>query len=123
MTRARPKDMLNVEPMQPDELGRTFTTLGPKGKAAFLTRIVHQQTIHARTVYLHYANDPADADATALRLSNEFIHKLCGYTLQCLRGDTTAEQDASFVATILDGGYAVDDLFQWLGEARTQTDP
>jgi hypothetical protein len=38
--------------------------------------------------------------------------------LRCLRGDTTAEQDASFVAAILDGGYAVDDLSQWLGEAR-----
>jgi hypothetical protein len=38
-----------------------------------------------------------------------------------LRGDTTAEQDASFVAAILDAGYAVDDLLQWLGEARNSS--
>jgi hypothetical protein len=92
--------------------------LSPSGEAAFLTRIAHEQTIHARTAYLNYANDPVDVDATALRLSNEFIHKLCGYTLQCLRGDTTAEQDASFVAMILHGGYSGDDLSRWLGEAK-----
>ena len=55
--------------------------------------------------------DPFGVDYRAPQ-NNEFIHKLCGYALRCLRGDTTAEQDASFVAAILD------DLSQWLGEAR-----
>jgi hypothetical protein len=104
--------------MQPDELARTFSSLSPNGKATFLTRIAHEQTIHARAAYLNYANDPTDVDAAALRLSNEFIHKLCGHTLQCLRGTTTAEQDASFVAMILHSGYSTDDLSQWLAEAK-----
>jgi hypothetical protein len=105
--------------MQSDEAARTFTALSSKGKATFLTRITYEQTIHARGAYLNYANDPTDVDAAALRRSNEFIHKLCGYTLQCLRGGTTAEQDASFVAMILDGGNWPDDLSRWLAEAKT----
>src|SRR5262245_12108748 len=96
-----------------EELARTFTTLSPNGKATFLTRIAYMQTIHARGAYLNYANDPTDVDATALRRSNEFIHRLCGYTLHCLEGSTIATQDASFVAMILDCGYSADDLSRW----------
>ncbi len=107
--------------MLSDDAARTFTTLSPNGKATFLTRVAHVQTIHARAAYLDYANDPTDVDAAALRRSNEFIHKLCGYSLQCLRGNTTAEQDASFVAMILDSGYPVDDLSRWLAEAKNSS--
>jgi hypothetical protein len=103
--------------MQSDELATIFTALPPSGKATFLIRVAHEQTIHARAAYLNYASDPSDVDATALRRSNEFIHKLCGYALQCLRGSTTAEQDASFVAMIVGDDYPADDLRRCLTEA------
>jgi hypothetical protein len=106
--------------MQADEIAATFTTLSPNGKAAFLTGIAYEETIHARAAYLNYAKDPTDVDGTALRLSNEFIHRLCGYALQCLRGNTTAEQDTSVVAMILDvRRYSLDDLSRWIAEAQT----
>jgi hypothetical protein len=65
-------------PMQPQELAGIFTTLTPNGKATVLARIAHEQTIHARAAYINYATDPAGVDATALRRSNELIHRLCG---------------------------------------------
>jgi hypothetical protein len=70
--------------MLSDELARTFSTLSPNGKATFLTRIAHEQTIHARAAYLRYASDPTDVDAAALRQSNEFIRSKHVCALRCV---------------------------------------
>jgi hypothetical protein len=104
--------------MQSDELAKFFRSLSPNGKANFLVRIAHEQTIHARAAYANYASDPTNSDANALRHSNEFIHRLSGYTLQCLHGKTTAEQDMTFLVMILRLGYSMNDLSRWLSDAQ-----
>ncbi len=62
-----------------NELANAFSGLTRIGKAHFLARLAHEQTIHARS---RYADDPMDAQS--LWQSNELVHRLCGYTMQVL---------------------------------------
>jgi hypothetical protein len=97
------------EDVQGIELARAFTALRGVSKALVLAHLTHEQTIHARASYVR-----GSVDVSALKRSNELIHRLAGYTMQVLLGETKPEQDASFLAMILDVGYSADQLRRWI---------
>jgi hypothetical protein len=111
--------------MQPEKsasaLIDAFKSLDRTGKAMFLMRVAHMQTIHARDSYVVGGEG---GDAIALRRSNEMLHRLCGHTLGILTGKTDPDGDASFLAMILDGyDYAPDQLWAWLRDTQIRTAP
>jgi hypothetical protein len=109
--------------MQPEKsasaLIDAFKALDRTGKAMFLMRIAHMQTIHARASYVVGGEG---GDASALRRSNETLHRLCDHTLRKLTGDPDPDGDASFMAMILDSDICTpDQLWAWLRNAQIRT--
>ena len=95
------------------ELARRFSGLGRTGKAEFLSRVAHGQTIRARESYAEQYDD-----AAALAVSNELVHRLVGYIVQVLTRDTEADQDASVIQMIIEfANYDPGRYSLWLDEA------
>jgi hypothetical protein len=82
------------------------------GKAIFLLRVVHEQTVRARAAYVVGGDG---GDAKLLRRSNELVHRLCGYTVELLAGRTRPDEDASVMMAILDRSeHTAYQLWRWL---------
>ena len=109
--------------MQPEKsasaLVDTFKSLDRTGKAVFLMRVAHMQTIHARASYVVGGEG---GDPIVLRRSNETLHRLCGHTHKILSSDTRPDEGASFMAMILDAQICTpDELSAWLRDAQIRT--
>src|SRR5690242_18826436 len=95
------------------DLTARFTNLSPSGKARFLARIAHNETIHARAAYY---SDPRNIDA--MFRYNEFIHRLCGY-IMAVSGKETSTDPVLMMEHIHSvisprGDKALHDLILWL---------
>ena len=94
---------MNISVWPPDQaeadLVAMFLALSQVGKADALAALTHWETIRTREAYL-LPNAPIDGNI--LRQSNEYIHRLAGYTVEVLRGETPPERDASFISMIIE---------------------
>jgi hypothetical protein len=101
-----------------DQISTAFSGLTGKGKAIFLARVAHMETIRVRDLYHRSPPDPA-----AMFQSSELIHRLCGYAMQVLTRDTEQDQDRSVVRMILAaveprGAPSTAELLDWIQQAR-----
>lgn len=90
-------------------------------KCAFLARMAHAQTIHARNAYIP---DTEEADGRQLRKCNEFLHRLTG-CLRAVAERRNGDQPWDHAMSIISSHYTghpdtLAELKTWLREAAVR---
>lgn len=95
-----------------------FSQLSTIGKARFIARLIHAQTIHARDAYV--ANADA-ADGGRLRKYNETVHRLSGILMAVLGERMSADHHDYIVGLIelVAASNRREDLERWIAKADT----
>ncbi len=84
-----------------ESIASSLSTLSGPGKAGFLARLIHQETIHVRVA--HY-EDPGEV--ASLYASSEFVHRLSGCIMHVLSHETDSDYSQSLAGLIDSGVHA-----------------
>lgn len=97
-------------------VSKKFLEIASHNKASLLARIIHMETVYIRSSY--HKEVP---DLLSIFESSELIHRLSGYIMRLLDGDSSSAQDISVIDMItMDaerrGGKRMENLNSWIEE-------